>query len=230
MIKDGDVMNGVDWLLLLVVLVANIVTTFAFLNEKVLKNIAQEQNSSSVNKVQVIYSVLFILINIGISVLFLTLYQDNTILFSLKRLLLLAILWPIGYIDFKTYKIPNRFILLGLIFRAFILVFELFFERDLLVSNLISEGIAAGALVIAALLCSLCIKNSIGYGDIKLFIVMGLMLGLEGIWSSIFVSLLVAFIVAVVLLISRKKGKKDAIPFAPSIAIGTYISIIMTGM
>lgn len=223
-------MNGVDWLLLLVVLVANIVTTFAFLNEKVLKNIAQEQNSSSVNKVQVIYSVLFILINIGISVLFLTLYQDNTILFSLKRLLLLAILWPIGYIDFKTYKIPNRFILLGLIFRAFILVFELFFERDLLVSNLISEGIAAGALVIAALLCSLCIKNSIGYGDIKLFIVMGLMLGLEGIWSSIFVSLLVAFIVAVVLLISRKKGKKDAIPFAPSIAIGTYISIIMTGM
>ena len=223
-------MNGMDWLLLLVVLIANLVTAYAFLNEKALKNIAQEQKSISHKKAQIIYSVLFILVNIGISVLFVTVYQNNTILFSLKRLLLLAILWPVGYIDFKTYKIPNRFIILGLIFRAGILIFELLFERELLISYLISEGIAAGALLIATLLCCLCIKNSIGYGDIKLFVIMGLMLGLEGIWSSIFVSLFISFIVAVTLLIAKKKGKKDVIPFAPSIAIGTYISIIMTGM
>lgn len=223
-------MNGMDWLLLLVVLIANLVTAYAFLNEKALKNIVQEQNNISHKKAQIIYSVLFILVNIGISVLFVTVYQNNTILFSLKRLLLLAILWPVGYIDFKTYKIPNRFIILGLIFRAGILIFELLFERELLISYLISEGIAAGALLISTLLCCLCIKNSIGYGDIKLFVVMGLMLGLEGIWSSIFVSLFISFIVAVTLLIAKKKGKKDVIPFAPSIAIGTYISIIMTGM
>lgn len=223
-------MNGMDWLLLLVVLIANLVTAYAFLNEKVLKNIVQEQNNISHKKAQIIYSVLFILVNIGISVLFVTVYQNNTILFSLKRLLLLAILWPVGYIDFKTYKIPNRFIILGLIFRAGVLIFELLFERELLISYLISEGIAAGALLISTLLCCLCIKNSIGYGDIKLFVIMGLMLGLEGIWSSIFVSLFISFIVAVTLLIAKKKGKKDVIPFAPSIAIGTYISIIMTGM
>lgn len=223
-------MNGMDWLLLLVVLIANLVTAYAFLNEKALKNTVQEQNNISHKKAQIIYSVLFILVNIGISVLFVTVYQNNTILFSLKRLLLLAILWPVGYIDFKTYKIPNRFIILGLIFRAGILIFELLFERELLISYLISEGIAAGALLISTLLCCLCIKNSIGYGDIKLFVIMGLMLGLEGIWSSIFVSLFISFIVAVTLLIAKKKGKKDVIPFAPSIAIGTYISIIMTGM
>lgn len=223
-------MNGMDWLLLLVVLIANLVTAYAFLNEKALKNTVQEQNNLSHKKAQIIYSVLLILVNIGISVLFVTVYQNNTILFSLKRLLLLAILWPVGYIDFKTYKIPNRFIILGLIFRAGILIFELLFERELLISYLISEGIAAGALLIATLLCCLCIKNSIGYGDIKLFVIMGLMLGLEGIWSSIFVSLFISFIVAVTLLIAKKKGKKDVIPFAPSIAIGTYISIIMTGM
>lgn len=223
-------MNGMDWLLLLVVLIANLVTAYAFLDEKALKNIVQEQNNISHKKAQIIYSVLLILVNIGISVLFVTVYQNNTILFSLKRLLLLAILWPVGYIDFKTYKIPNRFIILGLIFRAGILIFEILFERELLISYLISEGIAAGALLISTLLCCLCIKNSIGYGDIKLFVIMGLMLGLEGIWSSIFVSLFISFIVAVTLLIAKKKGKKDVIPFAPSIAIGTYISIIMTGM
>ena len=223
-------MNRMDWLLLLVVLVANLVVAYAFLNEKALISISQEQVNSSARKAQAIYSILLILVNIGITVLFLTVYRNNSILFSLKRLLLLAILWPVGYIDFKTYKIPNRFIILGLIFRAIILIFELLFERELLISCLISEGIAAAALLIATLLCCLCIKNSIGYGDIKLFVVMGLMLGLESIWSSIFVSLFISFIVAVTLLIAKKKGKKDVIPFAPSIAIGTYISIIMTGM
>ena len=222
-------MNGTDWLLLPIVLTANLVTAYAFLNDKALINISQEQDSSA-KKTQIIYSVLMIMVNIGISVLFLTMYQSNTVLFSLKRLLLLSILWAVGYIDFKTYKIPNRFIILGLIFRAGILIFELVFERELLINCLISEGIAAGALLIATLLCCLCIKNSIGYGDIKLFVVMGLMLGLEGIWSAVFVSLLISFVVAVILLITRKKGKKDVIPFAPSIAIGTYISIIMTGM
>ena len=229
MIKDGDAMNGTDWLLLPIVLTANLVTAYAFLNDKALINISQEQDSSA-KKTQIIYSVLMIMVNIGISVLFLTMYQSNTVLFSLKRLLLLSILWAVGYIDFKTYKIPNRFIILGLIFRAGILIFELVFERELLINCLISEGIASGALLIATLLCCLCIKNSIGYGDIKLFVVMGLMLGLEGIWSAVFVSLLISFVVAVILLITRKKGKKDVIPFAPSIAIGTYISIIMTGM
>lgn len=177
-----------------------------------------------------IYAGFFIALNIAISLFFMYMYESNTMLFSIKRFCILALLWPLGLIDFKTYRIPNRFIITGLIFRALIIIAELFMERQYLLGNLIEEAIATVALVVASLLCCVCIKNSIGYGDIKLFIVMGLLLGLQGIWTAVFVSLIVAFLVAVVLMIIRKKGKKDVVPFAPSIMIGTYISIILTGM
>ena len=64
----------------------------------------------------------------------------------------------------------------------------------------------------------------------KLFIVMGLLLGLEGIWNAIFLAMFVMFVIAVVLLLSKKKTKKDSIPFGPAIAIGTYLAIISIGM
>ncbi|MCQ2455532.1 MAG: A24 family peptidase [Clostridia bacterium] len=177
-----------------------------------------------------IYSAIFFLVNIAIAVFIMCFYKTNSFLFSLKRVCLLSLLWPIGLIDFKTYKIPNKFILLGLIYRCIIIIAEIIFERKYIVGNLISEVIAAIGLALAAFLCSICMKNSIGYGDIKLFIVMGLLLGLNGIWSAIFASLIVAFLTAVFLLITKKKGRKDVVPFAPSIMIGTYISIILTGM
>ena len=114
--------------------------------------------------------------------------------------------------------------------RMIVLVFEMVFERELLASTVISEVIASLALAAAAFLCTLLLKNSIGFGDIKLFIVMGLYLGLNGIWGAVFMALLVSFAVSVVLLLTRKKTRKDMIPFGPAIVIGTYLSVFLTGM
>lgn len=96
--------------------------------------------------------------------------------------------------------------------------------------RLLSEGIAAAALLLASMLCRLCAKNSIGYGDMKLFIVMGLMLGLNGIWGAVFASLVLSFLLAVFLLVTKKKSRKDVIPFAPAIVLGTFVSVFLTGM
>ena len=43
-------------------------------------------------------------------------------------------------------------------------------------------------------------------------------------------SFIISFFVAIYSLISRKKTKKDAIPFGPSLLIGTYLSIFLCGM
>ena len=74
------------------------------------------------------------------------------------------------------------------------------------------------------------IKNGIGFGDMKLFIVMGLMLGLDGIWGAVFLALIVSFLIAAFALITKKKTRKDAIPFGPALVIGTYLSICLSGM
>ncbi len=189
-----------------------------------------KKGSKIINKYVIIYSILMITITVLASFLFCTIYKDNGILMSLKRLALLSLLWPIGYIDFRTYRIPNAFIVFGLSCRAVIFVFELFLNGKAVWFTILSEVIAAVALLLAAILCGICIKNSIGFGDIKLFIIMGFLLSLDGIWSAIFLSLIVSFFVSAYVLITKKKTRKDAIPFGPAVVIGTYLSVCLSGM
>lgn len=223
-------MTATGWIILAGCVVFNLISGYFFFTEKQLQLETMVDTQKKLPKSMLMYAGICFLINIGIALLLHLYYEQSSTIFVWKRLSLLSILWAVGYIDFKTYKIPNRFIVLGLSYRAIILVLELLIENESLVTNLLSEGVSAIALVIASVLCSLCVKNSIGFGDIKLFIVMGLLLGFNSIWSAVFVSLIVTFLVAVTLLLMRKKTRKDAIPFAPLLMVGTYISIILTGM
>ena len=181
-------------------------------------------------KWMMVYAAVMSIATIAEAVILCGRFADYGVVHNLKCLLLLSILWPIAYIDFKTFRIPNSYIILGLIYRGIILLFEFINGGKDLKNILISEVIAAGALLLATVLCAVCIKNSIGVGDIKLFVVMGLMLGTEGIWNAVFLSLIVSFVIAGFLLITKKKGRKDFIPFGPAIAIGTYLSICLTGV
>ena len=67
-------------------------------------------------------------------------------------------------------------------------------------------------------------------GDIKLMLVMCLFQGFYGVVSSLFCSLFIAFIYAIIVLLLRKKTKKDSVAFAPAILLGTALSIFLTGM
>lgn len=195
------------------------------------KEVSEEVSFKEVfQKKMIIYSVLMVILTIGAAVLYCIYYEDNSIFVNIKRLALLCIIWPLAYIDFATYRIPNAFIIFGLILRVAIFPFELLFSTGSVWMTLLSEIIAAAALFIAAILCSVVVKDSIGFGDIKLFIVMGLFLSLEGIWGAIFSSLIISFFISVFVLITKKKSRKDAIPFAPAIVIGTYLSVCLTGM
>lgn len=177
-----------------------------------------------------VYSGLMISLALGLSLFITCFYIENTFLFTLKRVVLLALLWPVAYTDFRTCRIPNLFIAAGLAARGLILAAEVILERDTLPAYLLSEVAAAAVLFLSSTLCNLIVKNSIGAGDRKLFLVMGLLLGLQGTWEAVFLSLIVSFFSAVMLLIMRKKTRKDVIPFGPALAAGTYLSIFLTGM
>lgn len=177
-----------------------------------------------------VYSLICAALTVMIAVFFPRFYPSNSGWINIKRMSLLAIIWPIAYIDAKTYRIPNKFILLGLICRGVILIFEIFMGHKEVWITLLSEAIAAGALLVASLLCVLVVKNGIGFGDMKLFAVMGLLLGTEGIWGAIFMALIVSFFIAVIALLTKKKTRKDAIPFGPAIVIGAYLSVCLSGM
>lgn len=205
---------------------------FLFLRdgEKTAPQTTGEQAPEHLERSALIYSAVMIVLTLVLSVMIPKWFPESGTMSLMKRVLLLSATWPVAYIDFKTYRIPNAFVLLGLGIRAVLLVPELLFNDGALMYTLISEAIAAGALFAAGMLCGLVSKGSIGFGDIKLFVVLGLFLGMEGAWSAIFSALLIALAAAIFLLATKKKSRKDAIPFGPAIVLGTYLSVCLTGM
>lgn len=188
------------------------------------------QTPAQPDRAALVYSAVMMVLTLALSIMLPRLFPESSMMSVLKRVLLISVIWPVAYIDFKTYRIPNAFLVLGLGVRTVVLAAELLFRDDTLIYTLLSEGIAAGALFIAAMLCSVCFKGSIGFGDIKLFVVLGLFLGMEGCWSAVFSALVISLIVAIFLLATKKKSRKDAIPFGPAIVLGTYLSVCLTGV
>ena len=189
-------------------IITNFIATILFFKDKELKESLKE-NVSKKDVIRKAYAIVGIVVNVGVSVWIATNLNDNGTIFLIKNVIMLSILWPVALIDLRTTRIPNRFVLYGLIARACVLISEIFFKSNTLKVTIITELIAVGVLLGASILCSICIKNSIGFGDMKLFIVMGLLLGLEGIWNAIFLAMFVMFVIAVVLLLTKKKSKKE---------------------
>lgn len=188
------------------------------------------QTSAKVGRAALIYSAVMVSLTVILSVFLPQWLPESSMFTLLKRILLISVIWPVAFIDFRTYRIPNAFVIMGIAGRAMVLAAELLFDDGMLKYTLISEVIAAVALFTAAMLCGICLKGSIGLGDIKLFVVLGLFLGMEGCWSAIFNALLISLAVAIFLLATKKKSRKDAVPFGPAIVLGTYLSVCLTGM
>jgi leader peptidase (prepilin peptidase)/N-methyltransferase len=157
-------------------------------------------------------------------------YPGNAFLYNMRRLCLISVLLPAALIDWRTYRIPNSFIVAGVVYWAALHTARAFMSG---VASAAGEAAAdvvtAGALTAAAFLCAVAIRGSIGAGDIKMFAVMGLLLSSDGVWGAVFISLAVMFVVSVCLLLSRRKTGKDALPFAPALAVGTLLSVILSG-
>ena len=179
----------------------------------------KEEHGSKNRKTALIYGLVMLFVTEGAAVMFLTLYRDVDPWTAVKRLSLLCVMWPVALTDLKTYRIPNAFILFGLACRVLIFPFELFCSEPGVWQVLLTEVIAAGAMLLASVLCALIIRNS-----------MGLLLGTRGIWGAVFLSLIVIFFISVFALITKRKSRKDLIPFGPALVIGTYLAVYLTGM
>lgn len=169
-------------------------------------------------------------INSMVTLALVYLHRNNNLVTNLRLVSLLTILWPIAVNDYKEHKIPNRLLLIESGFGIGTFVLEAIINPKHLKSDIMSGFIACTGIFLVSMLCILLFKNSIGMGDIKLFMVMGLLQGVNGLFSAIFFSLLISFFVACYLLIRRKKDRKDNMSFGPAILVGTTISVLLGGM
>jgi len=88
---------------------------------------------------------------------------------------------------------------------------------------------AVGVFLVLALLRS----SGLGLGDVKLVGSLGIALGWES-WSTVVTGLFYGFVlaalVAVVLVISRRADRHTALPFGPALMLGTMVSVVLVSL
>lgn len=147
----------------------------------------------------------------------------------MKLQTLVALLAYFCYTDLKYRLVPNQMILIGLGVRICFLISELIWMRESFVE--IVKQLGFGVLIIGGffILCTLISKNGFGMGDVKLFILMASYQGLTGALPAIGTSFVYCFLVSIFLIVIRKKTRKDYIPLAPFVFVGTLTSIALIG-
>lgn len=132
----------------------------------------------------------------------------------------LMVLLSVAMIDFHTMTIPNElnFVMFSLAVLSVILFPEI---------ELMSRVLGSFVISIPFVLLNCLIKDAFGGGDVKLMLGAGLMLGFSRTLVAAFIGIVIAGIVAIYLLISKKASKGAHMAFGPYLAIGIASSLFI---
>tara|TARA_A100001388_G_scaffold256458_1_gene221604 strand:- start:289 stop:1089 length:801 start_codon:yes stop_codon:yes gene_type:complete len=139
-------------------------------------------------------------------------------------LTLTYLLIAITFVDIDHFIIPNGFVLIGI----GVLAFGLYFQwipitwEDSLYGSLVFAGFLFTVGLIGQFILG---KESIGFGDVKLGLVLGGFLGTEYSVLALYLSFALAAIVIFVMMGGKLIKKNSKIPFGPYLAAGTLIAL-----
>jgi leader peptidase (prepilin peptidase)/N-methyltransferase len=128
--------------------------------------------------------------------------------------------------DLDHKRIPNRILYPGIVMGVLLLTVGAVTDGTIsqVPRGLAGAGIYFGLLLVIALVA----RGGFGMGDVKLAVLLGLFLAFRSwdtLWSGIFLAFLIGGVVSLLLLISRRKGRKDAIPFGPALVGGAWVAL-----
>ncbi len=133
-----------------------------------------------------------------------------------------AVLGAIAIIDLEHRIIPNIIVYPA---AAVIAVANIFLPQPGLVPALIGTALGFGLLLIPALV----MPGGMGFGDVKMAALMGLMTGWKLVLVALFVAIVLAGTISILLVATRLRGRKDTIPFGPFLSGGTFIALVWGG-
>ncbi|WP_318615187.1 prepilin peptidase [Sporosarcina sp. YIM B06819] len=132
-------------------------------------------------------------------------------------LLFMSLLVIITVSDIAYMLIPNKVLLP---FAVVLFGARLFIPLEPWWNSLLGALVGFGVLYVIAVVS----KGGMGGGDIKLFFVIGLVLGTVHTLLTLFIAALIGTIVGTILLKRAGKGRKTPIPFGPPIAVAAVIA------
>ncbi len=149
----------------------------------------------------------------------------NNLSLMIFLLIIFSFLIIIFVYDLKHLIIPDNVLVPAIIIAALYRIIEgLFISKSLLsLYYLLSIAVPCGFFLLIYLLSK---GKWIGFGDVKLAILLGLILGWPNILLGLFLSYLIGGIIGIGLVIISKKQMKSEVPFAPFLIAGTMIAVL----
>lgn len=131
-------------------------------------------------------------------------------------LLFISLLMIIVVSDFAYMLIPDKVLLF---FLPLIVVGRIFSPLTPWWDSILGAAVGFGLLLFIAILS----KGGMGGGDIKLFFLIGYVLGTFNTLLTLFLASIIGMIAGIIVIIIRKQGRKTPLPFGPSIALAAII-------
>lgn len=166
--------------------------------------------------VELITGIIFLLISLQT-----TNYKLLTIINLLFLLYITSVLIVIFVYDLKHYLIPDNVLLPAIIISIIYRIFEVGFSMGLI--NYFYAVLAGTGFFF--MLWLLSGGRWMGFGDVKLAILLGLLLGMPNILVGLFLAFFSGAIIGVGLLSFKKKNIKSEVPFGPFLIFGTFMAL-----
>jgi leader peptidase (prepilin peptidase)/N-methyltransferase len=140
-------------------------------------------------------------------------------------LVLLVMLIVLAVYDARWMILPDK-VMLPMIVVAFgyAATMSVMAHSPQMLADFLGAAVVAGGLFYAIVFFSK--GRAMGGGDIKLAFAMGLILGLQNTFLALLVAFNVAAAVGIALLVARKRGRRDQIPFGPFLVGGTIVAFL----
>ena len=134
--------------------------------------------------------------------------------------------------DLKHYIIPDKVLFPAIIITFIYQLFSNLFNSNWIlnsnfkfqISNFVIAALIASGFFLVIFLISK--GRAMGFGDVKLAVLMGLLLGLANVLAALFLAFFFGAIIGLILMVFKKKNLKSEIPFGPFLIIGTFMAIL----
>ncbi|NMR19233.1 A24 family peptidase [Cellulomonas fimi] len=132
----------------------------------------------------------------------------------------------LGVVDVRTRKLPDRLLLATALGVLASLVASAWHAGD--PSALVRAGVGALVMFVVFLGIALAVPGELGFGDVKLAGVVGLMTGWFG-WLTLLAAAVLTFVlagaVAIGLLMIRRAGRRSTLPLGPFMILGALAAL-----
>ncbi|MFD3156363.1 prepilin peptidase [Haloimpatiens sp. FM7330] len=147
---------------------------------------------------------------------------------TIKFISLCSMLLIMAVIDLDTQDVYFSLSLFGIILGIIFICIECFMYKKVgfNIYPIISNYVLGGIIPAAIMMLIVILTKGMGWGDVEISFVCGLFLGIRYSLFMLLIAFILGGIVSIILIVSKRKSKKDAVPFVPFIAVSAVLMSI----